>query len=82
MLVSLVFWVLSIIGGTYTSLIRLGAFGGNRIPDDWTRMKFLRFFIAGYRAACLWMAGEIKALLQEMAEKKPELTKVGVIDVG
>ena len=74
--------VLSIIGGTYTSMIRLGAFGGNRIPDDRTRVKFLRFFIAGYRDACLWMAGEIKTLLQEMAEKKPQLKKAGVIDAA
>jgi len=73
--------VLTIIGGTFTSMIRLGAFGGNRIKDKDARVVFLRFFIGKYREACLWMAAEIRKLLSEMASGVPKLTHVGKIDV-
>ncbi len=70
--------VLIIIGGTYTSMIRLGAFGGNRIKDEEERLDFLRFFIGEYRDAILWMAGEIKIMLGEMAAGREVLSEVGV----
>ncbi len=69
--------VLAIIGGSYTSMIRLGAFGGNRIKDKKKRLAFLRFFIEEYRDAVLWMAGEIKTMLGEMATGQEVLSEVG-----
>lgn len=69
--------VLAIIGGSYTSMIRLGAFGGNRIKDEERRLAFLRFFIEEYRDAILWMAGEIKTMLGEMAAGREVLSEVG-----
>ncbi len=69
--------VLAIIGGTYTSMIRLGAFGGNRIKDEDERLDFLRFFIGEYSRAIFWMAGEIKIMLGEMAAGREILSEVG-----
>ncbi|HEC90409.1 MAG TPA: DUF115 domain-containing protein [Alphaproteobacteria bacterium] len=69
--------VLAIIGGTYTSMIRLGAFGGNRIKDEGERLAFFRFFIGEYRAVIIWMAGEIKTMLGEMTAGQEILSEVG-----
>ncbi len=69
--------VLAIIGGTYTSMIRLGAFGGNRIKDEDERLTLFRFFIGEYSRAILWMAGEIKTMLGEMAAGREILSEIG-----
>ncbi len=74
--------VLTVIGGTYTSMVRLGAFGGNRIRDEKRRLEYLRFFIKRYGELSLWMAGEIEIMLREMADKKTTLSDIGKIDAA
>ncbi len=74
--------VLTVIGGTYTSMVRLGAFGGNRIGDEKKRLEYLRFFIKRYGELSLWMADEIKVMLLEMAARKTTLSDVGKIDAA
>lgn len=73
--------VLKIIGGSYASMVRLGAFAGTRIRSRKTRLEFLRFFLERYREACLWMAGEARILLREMAEGHEEISDVGKVPV-
>lgn len=70
--------VLKIIGGSFNSILRLGAFGGNRLGDETTRQAYLHAFLDGYRDACVWMAGETRTMLAEMAERREELTAVGI----
>lgn len=70
--------VLKIIGGSFNSILRLGAFGGNRLLNEATRRAYLGAFLDSYRDACVWMAGETRTLLAEMAERRDELTVVGV----
>lgn len=69
--------VLKIIGGSYASMVRLGAFAGTRITNRNTRKRFFEFFVDNYLDACLWMAEETKLLLSEMAEGKTKLSEVG-----
>ncbi|MCG8510307.1 MAG: DUF115 domain-containing protein, partial [Rhodospirillales bacterium] len=69
--------VLTIIGGSYASMVRLGAFAGTRINNRNTRKRFFDFFLDLYLEACLWMAKETKILLSEMAEGKTELSEIG-----
>ncbi len=71
--------VLRIIGGSYTSMVRLGAFAGTRLRSKKARMAFLHFFLERYRQACLWMAAETHTLLQEMAERRPKISEVGKV---
>lgn len=71
---------LKITGGSYAAMLRLGAFLGNRIADTRKRRKFMRFFLDEYGKSCVWMAGEAKTRLKEMAERKTELTDVGDAD--
>ena len=72
--------VLAIIGGTYNSMIRLGAFGGTRIKDEKKRLAFLRFFIGEYRDAILWMTGRIGTMLGEMAAGQEVLSEAEKAD--
>ena len=69
--------VLKIIGGSYASMVRLGAYGGSRITSRKARRDFFRFFLERYRESCQWMAAEAKVLLGDIAENKDELTEVG-----
>lgn len=71
--------VLRIIGGSYASMVRLGAFAGTRLRSQKARMAFFHFFLERYRQSCLWMAAETRTLLQEMAERRPEISDVGKI---
>ena len=70
--------VLKIIGDSFNSILRLGAFGGNRLSDEATRRAYLSAFLDSYRDACVWMAGETHTLLSEIAERREELSVVGV----
>ncbi|MCP5372638.1 MAG: motility associated factor glycosyltransferase family protein [Hyphomicrobiales bacterium] len=72
--------VLTILGGTFMSMIRLGAFGGTRITDPAARRRFLRHFMERYRAYCQWMAAETRAMLAEMAAGADRLSPVGRAD--
>jgi hypothetical protein len=69
--------VLQIMGGTYASMVRLGAFAGTRINNRNTRQRFFEYFLDTYLDICLWMAEETKVLLSEMAAGKSELSDVG-----
>ena len=69
--------VLKIIGGSYASMVRLGAYGGSRITSRKARRDFFRFFLERYRESCQWMAAEAKILLTDIAEGKDELTEIG-----
>lgn len=69
--------VLVIIKGTLRSMVRLGAFGGTRIADPGLRREFLRFFLEHYRKACLWMAGEAGIVMNEIVDRRTDLTPVG-----
>jgi len=72
--------VLKIIGGTYASMVRLGAFGGTRIVGDKERLKYFRFYVGQYLETCLWMAAETRKMLAEMAAGKDDLSAVGVTE--
>ncbi len=58
--------VLMVIGGSYASMVRVGAFLGNRVGDEKERLAFFRFFLEKYRDACLFMAQETKKLYLEI----------------
>jgi len=72
--------VLMIIGGSFMSMIRLGAFGGTRVVDADERRAFLRWFIARYRVYCQWMTAEARRLLQQMVEDRAALEPVGRVE--
>jgi len=69
--------VLRIMGGSYASMVRLGAFIGTRFNNRRSRLAFFRFFLEGYRESCLWMAGETRTMLREMAEGRETLSEIG-----
>ena len=69
--------LLKIIGGSFASMVRLGAYAGTRVRDPKARKEFFLFFLDQYRDLCMWMAGETQTLLTEIAEGKEELSDVG-----
>ena len=66
-----------VIAGSFASMFRLGAFFGTRIKDAEERRRFLRFYLAEYREACMRMTEQTRTLLSEIAERRPELSDVG-----
>ena len=50
--------LLKIIGGSFASMVRLGAYAGTRVRDPKVRKEFFHFFLDEYRDLCMWMAGE------------------------
>lgn len=73
--------VLTIMSGSYASMVRLGAFAGTRITSPNARKAFFRFFLERYRESCLWMAAETRILLREMSEGRAEISDVGKMPV-
>lgn len=73
--------VLTIMGGSYASMVRLGAYAGTRICNPKSRLAFFRFFLERYRESCLWMAAETRILLREMSEGRAEISDVGKMPV-
>jgi len=69
--------LLNIIGGSFASMVRLGAYGGTRVRSRKVRREFFRFFLDEYRDICLWMADETRTLLTEIAEGREEISDVG-----
>ncbi|MCB2102042.1 MAG: DUF115 domain-containing protein [Rhodobacterales bacterium] len=63
--------VMGIVGGSYRSLVRLGAFGGTRIADPADRAAFMHRFLDLYGATCGWMLSEAQGMLSAMAEGRP-----------
>jgi len=72
--------VLSIIRASFVSLIRVGAYGGTRIPVEEDRTKFLRLFIGLYRTKVLQMVDESRNLLRQMVDGEDVIK--GVAGVG
>ncbi len=72
---------LTIMAGSYVSMVRLGAFAGTRILSPRARKEFFHFFLERYREACLWMAAETRILLREMSEGRAEISDVGKMPV-
>lgn len=62
--------VFALVRSSMRSMIRLGAFFGNRMADDGLRRAFIDHFLTHYEERCLTMANEAKDLLRPILDER------------
>ena len=60
--------VFAMLQSSMHSMVRLGAFFGNRIADDQVRRRFIEHFLTHYEERCLAMVREAESLLKSVRE--------------
>ncbi len=65
--------LLIIMGGSFASMIRLGAFMGIRMEDEDIRSHFMAVFYDCFEEQCLWMLDVLKDYFSQMADGVEEL---------
>ena len=65
--------MLIIMGGSFASMIRMGAFMGVRMTEDADREKFITAFYDCFEEQCVWMIDLLRGFFLEMASGKEEI---------
>jgi len=63
--------VFALVRSSMRSMVRLGAFFGNRIADDELRRAYIDHFLTHYEERCAFMADEAEALLRGVLADRP-----------